>query len=270
MTEQEWLSSADPTVMLFYLTRDETGYDSKQCPKLDRRLRLFACACCSRQVWGLMRGGSTCPDCSGSGSINRGQRAVEIAERYADGQATREELLAASTTDSHTVWNSADAAARYSSLWSAANAASWSEAREKQAALLRDIFGNPFRPRAFWTLGRLLSSGQTDMTQCLHWNSGAITALARAIYDERRFEDMPVLADALEEAGCTDRGILGHCRDSEPCEVCTVLAFCEKLLGAKPEEPDPDCSFCHGTNWMPLRSPHVRGCWVLDLLLGRE
>jgi hypothetical protein len=55
--------------------------------------------------------------------------------------------------------------------------------------------------------------------------------LAGAIYESRRFEDMPILADALEDAGCADLEILGHCR---------------------------------GTG------PHARGCWVLDLILGRE
>jgi hypothetical protein len=59
---------------------------------------------------------------------------------------------------------------------------------------------------------------------------GTIPRLARAIYDEPRFEDLTVLADALEEAGCTDRRILSHCRQEEE---------------------------------------HVRGCWVLDLLLKR-
>jgi hypothetical protein len=63
----------------------------------------------------------------------------------------------------------------------------------------------------------------------LSWNGGAVAALARAIGEDRRWEDLPILADALEEAGCTDAEILGHCR--EPGE-------------------------------------HGSGCWVLELLLG--
>jgi hypothetical protein len=55
--------------------------------------------------------------------------------------------------------------------------------------------------------------------------------LARSLYEERRFEDMPVLADALEEAGCQDAAVLEHCRGP---------------------------------------GPHVRGCWVLDVVLGKE
>src|SRR2546421_491710 len=59
----------------------------------------------------------------------------------------------------------------------------------------------------------------------------AVEQLARSLYEERRFGDMPVLADALEEAGCQEAAVLEHCRGP---------------------------------------GPHVRGCWVLDLLLGKE
>lgn len=66
----------------------------------------------------------------------------------------------------------------------------------------------------------------------LQWNGGTVAALAGRIYDERSFHDLPILADALEEAGCQDQKILRHCRE----------------LGAV----------------------HVRGCWLLDLLLNKE
>jgi hypothetical protein len=85
-------------------------------------------------------------------------------------------------------------------------------------AWVRDIFGNPFRPAAVdadWLAGP----------------GGTAARLARGIYDEGRFADLPVLADALEEAGCDDETVLAH---------------------------------CHGGG------PHVRGCWVLDLLLGKK
>jgi hypothetical protein len=84
-----------------------------------------------------------------------------------------------------------------------------------QAALLRDVIGNPFHPI------RVDSSWLTDN----------VVPLAGCIYDERAFERLPILADALEESGCTDRNILDH-----------------------------------------LREPgfHVRGCWVVDLLLAKE
>jgi hypothetical protein len=86
--------------------------------------------------------------------------------------------------------------------------------RRAQACLIRDIFGNPFRP----------------VTLDPAWRTSDVVAIARTIYDERQFEDMPVLGDALEDAGCDNADILKHCR--EPGE-------------------------------------HVRGCWVVDLLLGK-
>jgi hypothetical protein len=88
--------------------------------------------------------------------------------------------------------------------------------RRAQCNLLRDLFGNPFRPVAVeraW----------------LDWNDGCVTKLARAIYEERKYQKMKILADALEEAGCANPDIISHCR--------------------QPGE-------------------HVRGCWVIDLLLG--
>jgi hypothetical protein len=80
---------------------------------------------------------------------------------------------------------------------------------------LRDIFGNPFRP----------------VTLNPSWRTPTVKQLAEAIYKERAFERMPILADALEDAGCDNADILSHCRGG---------------------------------------GEHVRGCWVVDLVLGRE
>jgi hypothetical protein len=91
--------------------------------------------------------------------------------------------------------------------------------KKRLCDLARDIFGNPFRPVAInpaW----------------LAWNDRTVPKLAQAIYDERAFECMPVLADALEESGCDNKELLSHCRQQ--------------------------------------RAIHVRGCFVLDLLLGKE
>jgi hypothetical protein len=88
-----------------------------------------------------------------------------------------------------------------------------------QCELLRDIFGNPFHPPA-----------RIDPSALL-WNEGFVVEWANAIYEERQFEDLPDLADALENAGCHDQDVLRHCRQK----------------GAE----------------------HVRGCWVVDALLGK-
>ena len=87
--------------------------------------------------------------------------------------------------------------------------------RVAQADALRDIFGNPFRP----------------VTLNLTWLQPAIVPLARTIYDERAFDRMPELADALERAGCDNADVLSHCRQG---------------------------------------GEHVRGCWVVDLVLGKS
>lgn len=86
--------------------------------------------------------------------------------------------------------------------------------RQPLPALLREVVGNPFWPR-----------------QPLAWSNGTIRKIAQVIQEACRFQDMPVLADALAGAGCVDQDILAHCRGP---------------------------------------GPHVRGCWVLDLLLRKD
>jgi hypothetical protein len=85
---------------------------------------------------------------------------------------------------------------------------------EYQCLAVRDIFGNPFRP----------------ITADPKWLTSAVVGLAQAIYDERAFDRLPILGDALEESGCDVTDVLEHCR--------------------QPGE-------------------HVRGCWVVDLLLNK-
>jgi hypothetical protein len=212
-----------------------------------------------RRVWDLL-------------TDERSRTAVEVVERYADGQATFEELLAAQQaawevycwTEGETELTmagmgalSAEKAANKVTVASPTRAfriyleISWlamkarvfalglvpyfeyedSEYRARdsavevagapelksQAHLVRDIFGNPFRP-------------VTVNPSWLTWKDGTLLHLARSIYEDRRFGDLPVLADALEEAGCTDPDILGHCRGP---------------------------------------GPHTRGCWPVDLVLGK-
>ena len=81
--------------------------------------------------------------------------------------------------------------------------------------LLREIFGNPLRPVSLNPA----------------WLTSDVLLLARGICAERAFDRMPILADALQDAGCTNEDVLNHCRDA--------------------------------------KQVHVRGCWVLDLLLGK-
>jgi hypothetical protein len=230
MTESEWLTSSDLQKMLEHL-RGNTS---------DRKLRLFACACC-RQVWHLL-------------TDERSQRAVEVAERFADGMATKEELAAAwaasSVASSGAAARWAASSAAWALAWTATSSVvrdtAWTvaqdAARAKQAALLRDIFGNPWQPVTIrngeltlavrWgQLHEHYPGAAPRVSPWLTWHDGLIPQMARQMYDSRDFSMMPVLADALEEVGCTNEGILRHCR--QPAE-------------------------------------HVRGCWIVDLILGKE
>jgi hypothetical protein len=87
-----------------------------------------------------------------------------------------------------------------------------------QTDLLRDIFGNPFH-------------SIENNPNLLIWNQGLLSQIAQEIYETRRFGEIPILADALEDAGCRSEAILEHCRSNKP---------------------------------------HARGCWVVDLLLGKS
>jgi hypothetical protein len=275
MTEADWLTSTDPQAML----------ESLHGKASERKLRLFACAAC-RRIWHLL-------------ADERSRRAVEVAERYADGKATMEERDAARAAAWAAAWDAAWVAARDAAwaaawdaawvaardaawdaardaAWVAARAAAWVAARDAawvvQCDLLRYIFGNPFRPVLLPyrcrecgnpcgtpAAGYYCVRCGCDEAYCpsLTWNDGTVPRLAQAIYDERAFDRLPILADALEEAGV-------------PAEV-----ECPECEGHVVVPPDR-CSF--GTGRIPhpllahLRSPgpHVRGCWSLDVILGME
>ena len=93
--------------------------------------------------------------------------------------------------------------------------------RKQLARVLREIVGNPFTTPRFEDA----------------WRSTDVVALAKGIFDDRAFDRMPILADALLDADCDEESILRHCRGTE--------------LGVK-EQPQ-----------------HIRGCWVIELILGR-
>jgi hypothetical protein len=219
MTEQEWLACTDPEPMFAFL-RNRRNY---------RKFRLFAVACC-RRIWPLLTKG-------------RSRQAVEVAERYADDLADPEELEkvfeAASGEDGAS--DNATEAAAYAATWDDEQAAEqaaiytayavdeagpgplhsarWGTTgtaeRAAQGELLRCVFGNPFRP---------LRSNPS-------WVTPAVSGLAVRIYQKKAFDLLPVLADALEEAGCDNAEVLNHCRSKQS---------------------------------------HARGCWTVDLLLAKD
>jgi len=293
MNEELWLSYAEPSPMLEFL----------QGVASDRKLRLFACACC-RRIWDLI----TTP-CS--------RTAIEVAEQFADGLASEQERFAAfamaiqeangwsnccgaidaaysagvtaaafAVSERETVQYTGNAVIMAESHFPAfmdtpttiapfeasggagAAAGAWVQVEEErddweyeehaewehtvvttgkafaaavgisayspdldwlqvqrkvqeveeeaQCDLLRDIFGNPFRPIVFSPA----------------WRTDAAMSLPRQMYESRDFSAMQILGDALQDAGCDNDDVLNHCRDA--------------------------------------KQVHVRGCWVVDLLLGKE
>jgi hypothetical protein len=221
MTEAEWLASDDVRALAATLSAQDSV----------RKRRLFACAC-ARRVW------RNFPN-------DDGRRAVEVAERYADGQARKADLkqaqegmTRASATlfrdDPHNIPVRFAVSAAYCATKAGvssemvftvaleANQSAGNRDGVVQARLFRCVFGNPFRPA---------SAGPS-------WLTSTVEPLAQAAYAERDLpsgelvpERLAVLADALEEAGCDNADLLGHLRGP---------------------------------------GPHVRGCWALDLLLGKQ
>jgi hypothetical protein len=183
VTEQEWDRCEAPQRMLDFLA----GRAS------DRKLRLFAIACCLGN-WSPVY-------------ADRCRRLVGLAERYADGQARGSELTEARRIAyPGELLGVIEPDTRRAVLWVVAPGE-----QPKQAAHVRDVFGNPFRAPA-----------AVDPAW-LAWYGGAVVKLARAVYEERELPSghldaarLAVLADMLEEAGCTDPDLLGHLRGPGP------------------------------------------------------
>jgi hypothetical protein len=229
VTESEWLSSGNPESMLAFLRPDTT----------ERKLRLFAVACCRRHwEWPLED-----MDEPGSSWIASIREAVGVGERLPDGQATPPDLRKAQSLDGCGIEilyafigcsgtgdelfdvsrHLLDAAGESPGCSTAAQSAKAAEAEKSaQAALIREIVGKQFRPVAL------------DPS----WLTPAVISLAQSAYAERRLPSghldstrLAVLADALEDARCRDPAMLCHLRGP---------------------------------------GPHVRGSWPVDLILARE
>jgi hypothetical protein len=185
----------------------------------------------------------------------RSRKAVEVAERFVDGEASRKELNLVRAAawapvrgcidvTGYRLARTAWAAARDGA--SAASAAVRAFCRPETAflcGLLREIVGNPFRPSA-------------DISPAvLTWNEGTVWRIAAGIHAEQAFGRLPILADALEEAGCTDTHLLGHCRSQGPPPV---------VPGDGAREPADVRSHSRS------EVPHVRGCWAVDLIVGNK
>jgi hypothetical protein len=225
--ESDWQETFRPTHMLRFLGENAWS---------ERKKNLVIVAC-FRRIWHLLK-------------TTRGHRAVEVYEQFIEGKATEEELAIAKED----AWQSSAEIPNPEGnkvpeqlalgaiglhfdyrdmLMGASDATAWAkvgttepatdEPEERaQSVLVREIFGNPFRPVAFNPA----------------WRTSTVMSLAQSVYEERQLpsglfdnQRLGVLADALEEAGCDNADILGHLRGGEE---------------------------------------HVRGCHVIDLILGKE
>jgi hypothetical protein len=213
-----------------------------------RKLRLFGCACC-RLIWDHLN--------------DDDRRVVETVERFADGNARLAEL---EPTEFSPIYNEAVRTARAISkkapdwedleyLANRARYCSFENSWEYRGAVeghedeeytdegwsqeVKDRIGNAEgqthvfmdeQGRQEWALKDVFHYRTVSVRP--DWLTSTVTALATGIYEERAYDRMPILADALQDAGCADDEILDHCRDAN--------------------------------------QVHVRGCWVVDLVLGKE
>jgi hypothetical protein len=261
VTEAQWLACTDPDPVLQCLPGNAKqirrlragpgGAKSllkRLCKASDRKLRLFACACC-RRLWDRMR-------------LKQSRSMVEATEAYVDGLLTdrQREAIVSPAADAFFAAQSGDSgvdstfdadnaafnASAYGRMYQEkghrgprwfeqtgqytadlvadiasraagrrVDAARIAEEKAAQCDLMRDIFGSPFRP----------------VVADRSWLTPSAVSLAEGIYADRSFDRLPLLADALEDAGCTDAELLAHLRGP---------------------------------------GPHVRGCWAVDLVLGKS
>ncbi len=236
MTEAEWRACTDPERMLEFLRGKAT----------DRKLRLFACAWV-RRMWNVVED-------------ERSRAAVEVAERTADGLATAGELESARTAAHEAAFNGM--VAGYAAM---ATALPWGDGAAEATADPNDNYYDSSVEALYydWSLARQADYSASDQQAWMmeraaqagllrdifanpfrsvapksSWHISTVLALAQVAYDNRLLPTgtlepayLAVLADALEETGCDNKDILSH-----------------------------------------LRQPgvHVRGCWALDLILGKE
>jgi hypothetical protein len=285
MTEAEWLACTDPYFMIAHLRQEERGWRQRWAAWFGLRsyrsrrrlLYLFACGCC-RRLWQLL-------------ADERSRWAIEVCERYVDGGARKKEMRRAGEAAVEAAFDAESPRLAHGSWLGAAQAraaeavagifdaregpvkgALW--AREAARAVGKGARSNlvsgalpPIAlPQQVWYpwdswSGTKTATAKQDLEaaaaeaawqaegqiQCellrdicgdhthlpklqAAWRTAEVTNLARKIYDEFQFESMLHLASALQKAGCDDSHILNHCASEH----------------------------------------HTRGCWLIDLILGRS
>jgi hypothetical protein len=229
VTEAEWLAATDPAPMLEFLKGTVS----------DRKLRLLTVGTC-QQIWHIVP--KRCRIACGAlelyadGLISTGKYQEAWSEADVESRMCAQDPPNATTYAAESVMissppttSSVEYALSTVALAFGCDVAesvieqdydSVAESNRLRAAsenarLVRCVFANPFRPVA--------------VDPC--WLTSDVVALATSIYEEKAFDRVPILADALQDAGCDKEEVLNHCRNE---------------------------------------NVHVRGCWVVDLLFGKE
>lgn len=206
-----------------------------RCPELncsDRKLRLYCCACIRALPVDFADGSRGC--------------AADVGEGIADGRISKEEQAKAEVAfradymnygDSFASWVYASeltyVAVKLEFLWGFLIATSARDTAEKsrREAMIEEAIALEHLDRLQPILLRdIIGNPFRPVAFDPAWRTDTVTALARTMYESREFSAMPILADALQDTGCDSTDILNHCRSD---------------------------------------GPHVRGCWVVDLVLGK-
>jgi hypothetical protein len=238
MTEAEWMQCEDPKALLQYLK--ELG--ASRTKKGRRRLRLFGCACCWRIQDSL-------------DAASRG--AIEASERFAEGLLSKQDLEEVEKATLHRAWGAAQDSQHAVVLWACHNAVRQGAPPKRAAAVANFVRfflvgADRLRYKEALRAGidtpdaavlKTEAAAQCALLRCLFgeifcspsispvWRTPLAVGLAQSIDDEHAFDRLPILADALEDAGCTDAALLDHLRGP---------------------------------------GPHVRGCWAQGLVLLRS
>jgi hypothetical protein len=241
VTEQEWLACTDPKPMLEFLE----GKASR------RKVRLFAVACC-RRIWPHLKD-------------ERSRGLVQVFEQFADGEATLSRIRAAreraAVAQEAIHWRGGDAVDQSAAeaVLGLGNVVQIEQVLAGACETAGEFVAHVALETGFhgrrWSTQQELHdnafsvgessevAAQAALLRCIfsnpfrhvtvepEWLFPNVTTFAHTIYDERAFDQMPELTVALEAAGCTNDDVLGHCRGP---------------------------------------GKHARGCWVVDLLLGKE
>lgn len=256
MLEHEWLTSTDPAKMLEWIRLGRVAADDdyppnySHCPAVvsDRQLMLYACGL-RRQIPHLEWNG-----------ISQGWKDIE--DRPGDQH----------NDDVGNIINPMSLV----NVFLGETRAKDSPSPATAANVLRDIVGNPLRSKSLCGTcadGVKWDAPCPDCGLIRVLNDGLPIRIAQSIHDNGTYEDLPILWDALEDAGCTNEDIRRHCMSQERCytlgphhdDVCN---------GGRIQSPNAqftrDHEACRGTGYVPMRGPHVKGCWVISLILGES